>query len=113
MRSPITSHVLDVALGRPAKGVPVTLEVQQPNGFVALACGETNDDGRIADWMGEQTLSPGRYRVSFDTESYLRATGQTVFYPLVQVVFDLASPGGHYHIPLLLSPFGYSTYRGS
>lgn len=113
-RSPITTHVLDTTLGKPAKGVPITLEYEQPNGFVPLATGVTNDDGRIADLLPpEHTLSPGRYRMTFDTASYFSASRQKGFYPVVSIVFALEGPGEHYHIPLLLSPYGYSTYRGS
>lgn len=113
-RSPITTHILDTTLGQPARGVPITLEYEQPNGFVAMASGVTNDDGRIADLLpAEHTLAPGRYRMTFDTQAYYQSVGQKGFYPVVSIVFALEGPGEHYHIPLLLSPFGYSTYRGS
>lgn len=113
-RSPITTHILDTALGKPAKGVPIALSYMQPNGFVELGKGVTNDDGRITDLLSaDHVLSPGRYRMRFDTTSYFQASGQKAFYPEVDVVFELDAPGEHYHIPLLLSPFGYSTYRGS
>lgn len=113
-RSPITTHVLDTTLGKPAKGVPITLEFLEPPGYAELGRGVTNDDGRIADLLGvEHRLAPGRYRMTFDTERYFQALGQKAFYPTVQVVFDLTGPGEHYHIPLLLSAYGYSTYRGS
>jgi 5-hydroxyisourate hydrolase len=113
-RSPITTHVLDTTLGKPAAGVPITLEYQEPPGFAELGRGVTDADGRIANLLHpEHQLSPGRYRMTFDTQAYFRSIGTESFYPVVQVVFDLAAPGQHYHIPLLLSPFGYSTYRGS
>jgi 5-hydroxyisourate hydrolase len=113
-RSPITTHILDSTLGKPAKGVPITLAYQNPNGWNDLASGVTDDDGRIGNLLPvDHQLAPGRYRMTFDTHSYFRATGTEGFYPVVDVVFDLAAPGQHYHIPLLLNPFGYSTYRGS
>lgn len=115
-RSPITTHVLDTALGRPAHGVPVILEVQNEDGsFHRLAEGITNSDGRISDLLAPDTqLKSGIYRVTFDTGTYYTATGQTNnFYPEVAILFFLHDPTRHHHIPLLLSPFGYTTYRGS
>lgn len=111
MRSPITTHVLDTALGRPAAGVGVRLV--RVDGEIELASGTTDDDGRVADLLAPGSLEPGTYRMVFATGPYLEATGREVFYPEVAVVFTITRPGEHYHIPLLLSPFGYSTYRGS
>src|SRR5262245_23485869 len=113
--SPITTHVLDTALGRPAQGVAVVLELQRADGgWTELARGTTNADGRIPDLLPDGALlQKGTYRVTFDTGSYHRAQGVETFYPLVQVLARFEETGGHYHIPLLLSPFGYSTYRGS
>ncbi|MBB4930328.1 5-hydroxyisourate hydrolase [Lipingzhangella halophila] len=113
--SHVTTHVLDAALGRPAAAVPVRLEVSADTAHTSwkpLASGATNDDGRVPD-LGPDQLSAGVYRVAFDTGSYFRATGQRGFYPEVTVVFELSDEDTHYHIPLLLSPFAYSTYRGS
>ena len=113
-RSPITTHVLDTTLGKPAAGVPIALSYQEPGGWAELAHGATDDDGRIANLLPvDHQLAPGRYRMRFDTHAYFRAIGTEGFYPVVEVVFDLSAPGQHYHIPLLLSPYGYSTYRGS
>jgi 5-hydroxyisourate hydrolase len=109
MRSPITTHVLDTALGRPAAGV----EIRLFRGAAELARGTTNDDGRIADLLAPGTLEAGTHRLTFATGPYFAATGRPVFYPEVSIEFTVAAPGEHYHIPLLLSPFGYSTYRGS
>jgi len=112
--SPITSHVLDVALGRPARDLPVRLEVQDDAGsFRTLAERPTNEDGRVVDLLPDGGLEARTYRVTFDTATYLIATGRPVFYPNVVVTFRVDAPAEHYHIPLLLSPFGYSTYRGS
>lgn len=112
--SPLTTHVLDTALGRPAAGVAVVLEMQHDGGWTELARGTTNADGRIPNLLPDGTrLQTGTYRLTFETGAYHRAQGVRGFYPQVQVVADLDAAGGHYHIPLLLSPFGYSTYRGS
>jgi 5-hydroxyisourate hydrolase len=109
MRSPITTHVLDTALGRPAAGVDIRLF----RGETELARGITNDDGRIADLLAPGTLEAGTHRMTFATGPYFEATGRPAFYPEVSVDFTIVDPAEHYHIPLLLSPFGYSTYRGS
>ena len=112
--SAITTHVLDTALGRPAEGVSVTLEVEGAGGWQLVSKGETNGDGRISDLVPETLfLSAGVYRLIFDTGAYFDSRQVTSFYPQISVVFKFDSPGQHYHVPLLLSPFGYSTYRGS
>ena len=108
-RSAVTTHVLDTALGRPAAGVPVSL--QRDDGSV-LAKASTDDDGRVPD-LGPEHLEAGVYRVVLDTATYFEATGQRGFYPEVAVTFTVARPARHYHVPVLLAPFGYSTYRGS
>jgi len=116
MKSPITTHVLDTAQGHPAEGISVMLEKMDNSGtWLSIARGETNSDGRITDWMPEgDKAEPGYYRVTFKVEPYLKAQGQkTVFYAEIPVMFHLSDPSSHYHIPLLLSPYGYSTYRGS
>jgi 5-hydroxyisourate hydrolase len=114
-RSAITTHVLDTALGRPASGVPVRLEQVAPHAGV-LATGTTDGDGRISR-LGPDEVGPGTYRLVFDVAAYSAASGQSCFFPEVSVTFALAdgaSPtGAHFHVPLLLSPFAYSTYRGS
>ena len=113
-KSPVTTHVLDTARGRPAAGVPVSLEAGAgADAWKELGRGATNADGRAADLLPGGTLQPGRYRLTFDTAAYFKAEGLQGFYPYVQVVFEIRQAGEHYHVPLLLSPFGYSTYRGS
>jgi len=107
----ITTHVLDTALGRPAAGVPVTLERHDGGAWQPLAAGATDGDGRLRTF--DPPRVPGTYRLRFDTGEYFRANGQNGFYPYVEVVFDVTDAAGHHHVPLLLSPFGYSTYRGS
>ncbi|WP_165067956.1 hydroxyisourate hydrolase [Marisediminicola senii] len=111
--SQITTHVLDTALGRPAQGVPISLEFEEPDreGWDPVADGVTNADGRIGD-LTDDVVAPGRYRITFDTEAYFAATGQTAFFPSVALEFWVAA-GEQYHVPLLLSPYGVSSYRGS
>ena len=112
--SGITTHVLDTARGRPAQGVPVTLEIEAANGWELVGKGTTNADGRISDLVSaEVTIAPGVYRLTFDTGKYFAQHQSDSFYPQVIIVFRLADAAQHYHVPLLLSPFGYSTYRGS
>ena len=115
MKSPITTHVLDTSRGRPAVGVRVRLETQNENGdWQELARGTTDQDGRVSDLLpAGQRLASGAYRLTFETGSYVRAQGLSSFYPYVSVAFEIIDPAQHYHVPLLLSPFGYSTYRGS
>jgi 5-hydroxyisourate hydrolase len=107
--SPITTHVLDTARGRPAAGVPVVLE-RGPD-WSEVGSGETGEDGRIAGLGSPE--APGPYRLRFDTAAYFEADGTRAFFPEVTVQFTVERPEEHHHVPLLLSPFGYSTYRGS
>ena len=111
--SPITSHVLDTALGKPAAGLPLRLQLQTQDGWQTLAERSTNQDGRVGDLLAEGALVRGTYRMIFDTGAYLKASGQAVFYPQVEIVFTIEAEAEHYHIPLLLSPYGYATYRGT
>lgn len=111
--SHVTTHVLDTALGRPAAGVPVTLEARAADDtWVLVARGTTNDDGRIGD-LGPSVLTAGTHRITFDTAAYFAAIHQRGFFPEVTVTFELTDTASHYHVPLLLSPYSYSTYRGS
>ena len=107
--SPITTHVLDTAQGRPAAGVPVTLE-HGPD-WTEVGSGRTGEDGRLAE-LGSPD-APGSYRLRFDTGAYFEAAGTRAFFPEVTVQFAVERPEEHHHVPLLLSPFGYTTYRGS
>ena len=110
----LSTHVLDTAQGRPARGVPVVLSAQGPAGWTELARGSTDGDGRIASLLpaGAPVAAGTALRLRFDTAAYFSGLGVQAFYPFVEVVFMLQDTG-HHHIPLLLSPFGYSTYRGS
>lgn len=113
--SAITTHVLDTARGRPAADVPVVLErMSGPQGPRVLARGATDADGRLRGLLpAGEPLEPGVYRLAFDTGSYFSLHGGEGFYPEVSILFTVRAGEEHYHVPLLLSPFGYSTYRGS
>lgn len=111
MKSPITTHVLDTANGHPASGIKVTLEIEENNSWKVLASGKTNDDGRISDLLpAGEPAKKGKYRVTFEVGDYFTDHN---FYSDVPIIFHLNNPDEHYHIPLLLSPYGYTTYRGS
>lgn len=105
----VTAHVLDAVLGRPASGVAV--KMTDADG-TELAGDVTNADGRVTDF-GPETLPPGQYRITFGTGDYFAAREVPTLYPVVTIDFHVESGQLHYHIPLLLSPFAYSTYRGS
>ena len=109
--SQLTTHVLDTALGRPAVGMPVVLSSLVAGEWALVDSGVTDDDGRARS-LGPSSVAPGTYRFVFDTASYFAATERASFLPEVVVVFDVVD-GSHYHVPVLLSPFAYSTYRGS
>jgi 5-hydroxyisourate hydrolase len=112
--SPITTHVLDTARGKPAAGVPVTLERKDASGaFAQVGKGTTDADGRIKDLMPEGSLTAATYRITFDTGAYFASHQTKGFFPVASIVFEIEDLKSHYHVPLLLSPFGYSTYRGS
>lgn len=108
MSATISTHVLDTSKGMPASGVEVRLEdVDGLNDGIALAYGRTDDNGRLTEWA--PPVQPGIYRLTFNIASYY---GDFTFYPEVTITFRI-SDGTHHHVPLLISPFGYSTYRGS
>ena len=111
----ISTHVLDIVQGKPAKDVPVRLERQDANaGWTLLASSRTDQDGRCAQLLPvNETLKPGIYRINFDTAAYFRACNLGGLYPSVEITFQVRNGEEHFHIPLLLSPNGYTTYRGS
>ena len=112
--SGITTHVLDTSRGRPASGVPVVLEVRSEGGWREIGRALTDEDGRVRQLLPAGSApTSGTYRLTFDTESYFRSLGIEGFYPEAAIVFHLRDANQHHHVPLLLSPFGYSTYRGS
>ncbi|NP_001161674.1 transthyretin-like protein [Saccoglossus kowalevskii] len=113
-QSPLTTHVLDTALGRPAAELPITLYSRSPEmAWLKIAAGKTNQDGRCPGLLTQETFHNGVYKIHFDTGTYHKALDTPGFYPYVEVVFEIHDPNQHYHVPLLLSPFSYSTYRGS
>ncbi|MFF2389676.1 hydroxyisourate hydrolase [Agromyces sp. NPDC058104] len=113
-RSQITTHVLDAARGTPAVGLAVELRRRDGggDGWTMLARAETDDDGRVNS-LGPERVAPGEYRLRFDTGAYFAARGTPGFYPEVLITFTVDEEGRHHHVPILLSPFAYSTYRGS
>jgi 5-hydroxyisourate hydrolase len=111
--SGITTHVLDLARGRPAAGLAVTLERRADDGgWEPLGQAWTDDDGRVRGWSAAAAPAPGVHRLTFATGAYFAEAGVEAFHPEVSVVFRVAD-GADHHVPLLLSPFGYTTYRGS
>lgn len=112
--SQITTHILDTARGCPAAGVAITLYHRDGNDWAQVGGGTTDADGRVAALCPAHTpLAAGTYRMHFATADYFTRNNSPVFYPWADVVFNVEPGGGHYHIPLLLSGYGYSTYRGS
>jgi 5-hydroxyisourate hydrolase len=114
--SRITTHVLDTSSGRPAEGVPVVLERAAPEreGWEVVGRGTTDSDGRQRDLAPNgRRLAGGRYRLTFDTGAYFTRSGLQGFFPEVSVVFAVSDGEEHEHVPLLIAPYGYSTYRGS
>jgi 5-hydroxyisourate hydrolase len=111
----LSTHVLDATTGRPAAGVQVRLERGGDAGWEPADHGQTDADGRLrlAGHGGGAEFGPGVYRITFGTGGYFRARGVTSFYPEVTITFEMTVADEHYHVPLLLSPFAYSTYRGS
>jgi 5-hydroxyisourate hydrolase len=110
--SPLTTHVLDTALGRPAAGVPLMLAKSSKGGWITVGRGATDADGRCGNLLKDGKLRKGVYRLTFGTGTYFKKTRQSGFYPTVSVVFQVRDER-HHHVPLLLAPWGYSTYRGS
>ncbi len=107
----ITTHILDTSRGRPAAAVPVRLERAIDDGWETVGHAATDVDGRAT--LATAAAPHTHYRLTFDTGAYFRSGGERSFYPEVAVTFTVESAEEHYHVPLLLSPFGYSTYRGS
>jgi 5-hydroxyisourate hydrolase len=112
--SAITTHILDISSGVPARGVGVILERQTETNWEIIGQSVTDDDGRARDLLAPDTeFSTGNYRLTFDVESYFEKRQIEGFYKQVTIAFVVRDAAQHYHVPLLLSPFGYSTYRGS
>ncbi|MBB3221914.1 hydroxyisourate hydrolase [Pseudoduganella umbonata] len=112
--NPLSVHVLDLQSGQPTAGVRVTLEQRAGEGWRALAAGVTNAQGRIpALYPEDKAMAPGDYRIVFETGEHYARLKQDTFFPRIPVEFRVGTGAQHYHVPLLLSPFGYSTYRGN
>lgn len=112
--SGITTHVLDTSLGKPAAGVAIRLERQREDGsYAAIGKGTTDADGRLRTLTPAAAVTAGIYRLTFETGAYFEGLGTAAFYPEASVVFRVVAEDEHYHVPLLLNPYGYSTYRGS
>ena len=110
----ISTHVLDTAAGRPASGVAVRLRRLEGDAWVDVSRDTTNADGRVAALLPPgAAAAPGTFRLTFDVAAYFAARGQDAFYPTVAIDFVVRDAAQHYHVPLLLSPFGYTTYRGT
>ena len=110
-RSPITTHILDIAQGKAAGGVEVELDIKNGNDWKPLAAKITNVDGRVEDLLAPGTkAAAGIYKLRFKVGTYFKGES---FYPYTEIVFEVKNPDEHYHVPLLISPYGYSTYRGT
>jgi 5-hydroxyisourate hydrolase len=110
----ITTHVLDLASGGPARGMSVTLEIQRSADWQLVGRGATDENGRLTTLSPGRDAERGRYRLTFDLSGYLRERGfPQPFFPEATVTFTIQDATDHYHVPLLISPFGYSTYRGA
>lgn len=113
-RSPITTHILDTGRGRPAEGVSVRLYRQAGSLWQEIGSGRSDQDGRILNLLDSGTLAqPGLFRLEFDTKAYYEQFDIETFFPIVEITFHILRIEQHYHVPLLLSPYGYTTYRGS
>lgn len=112
--SPITTHVLDTSLGQPAEGVVVTLAVlDEHDRPTAVGHGVTDADGRVTTLLPPREVAPGVYRLTFETTAYFAHSHRESFYPRIEITFHVADATEHYHVPVLLSPYGFTTYRGS
>ena len=111
--SQITTHVLDVSIGRPATNMTAILEFQTGASWKQVGEGKTDSDGRLKGLLGSGNLELGTYCLTFATGEYFAIRKLESLYPHVSIIFEVRDAQQHYHIPLLLSPFGYSTYRGS
>jgi 5-hydroxyisourate hydrolase len=109
----ITTHVLDTSLGRPGRGIAVELERVQHGEWHLVGGGITDDDGRLRTLTPQGAVPTGTYRIRFQTAAYFAAQGIEGFFPVVEIQFIVGDGAQHYHVPLLLNPYGFSTYRGS
>ncbi|SFN66142.1 5-hydroxyisourate hydrolase [Candidatus Pantoea varia] len=110
--STVTTHILDTALGKPASGVAISLEQNSPEGWFPISQGETDCDGRLKD-LTPEPLTPGHYRLTAEIGDYFAVAGRDALYVSAQIDFVIAEAGSHFHLPFLISPWSWSTYRGS
>lgn len=114
VKNPISVHVLNLKTGIPSEGVTVVLDKKEGDKWVKLNSAVTSQDGRInALYPAGEEINPGDYRVTFETGKYYAAHNEDTFFPEIPVIIHVPKAGEHYHVPLLLSQYGYSTYRGS
>ncbi|XP_029903897.1 5-hydroxyisourate hydrolase isoform X3 [Myripristis murdjan] len=113
--SPLTTHVLNTAMGVPGSNMALSLSRQDPStaAWSLITTGTTNADGRCPGLLTREMFTVGVYRMRFETAQYWESLGETCFYPYVEIVFTINDPSQKFHVPLLLSRFSYSTYRGS
>jgi 5-hydroxyisourate hydrolase len=111
--SAITTHVLDTSRGRPGAGLKVELQIKSGENWKSVGAGVTDENGRCNALLGEAPLAAGTYRLTFHAGAYFKAQHVETFYSDIPVIFEVKDARTHYHVPLLISPFGYSTYRGS
>ncbi|XP_008276226.1 5-hydroxyisourate hydrolase-like [Stegastes partitus] len=113
--SPLTTHVLNTGDGVPGTRMALSLHRLDSNLMIwtMLSVGTTNEDGRCSALISREAFTPGMYKLRFETGAYWESLGQTCFYPYVEVVFTISDPDQRFHLPLLMSRFSYSTYRGS
>jgi 5-hydroxyisourate hydrolase len=113
VRAPLTTHVLDTANGRPGQGVPITASHLEDGVWREITTAHTDNDGRVTTWPVALPWGPGVWRLRFAVGAWYAARGETCFFPEVDLVFEVTRPDQHHHVPLLLTPHGYTTYRGS
>jgi 5-hydroxyisourate hydrolase len=112
--SKITTHILNTTTGKPADDVKIVLSKNENNEWVEIGSGITNDDGRSTNLVSEVLkIEKGIYKLKFLTSNYFIKNNVTSFYPFVEITFEIKDDTEHFHVPLLLNPFGYTTYRGS
>ncbi len=109
----LSTHILDTAIGRPAADVALTLSQLDGETWRPIGSGHTDADGRCKTLLGDHTLQAATYKIHFHTANYFHHLGLTTLYPFIEIVFTITDPAEHYHIPLLLTANGYTTYRGS
>ena len=112
--SAITTHVLDTSAGKPAAGIRIDLSMTENGSWTSLGTGTTDGEGRAKYLLpDDHKLAPGTYKLTFEIREYFRSRGGDSFFPRVDIIFSVQDPSQHFHVPLLLSPYSYSTYRGS